>query len=55
MMHEVLGGKWRVRALIELGLSDFVRCQNGADWCKCFVKFMLNIEYRAAQAVAECV
>ena len=35
--------------MIELGLSGFGQCQSGADWCRCFVAFMVHVEDTAAR------
>ena len=48
-MRQCLGGKWRLCALIEFGLSGFKYCHSGAEWRNCFVAFMVHVEDRALQ------
>lgn len=41
--------------MIALGLSGFIECRSGAEWCRSFVPFMLHVEDTAEElrAVAE--
>ena len=41
MLHQTMGGTWRVLALIELGLPGFTHCCSGGEWCVAFVQFMV--------------
>ena len=50
-MYQELGGKWRVRALLEYGLSCFSGCAHGDTdaWLVALVDFMILVETTAAE------
>lgn len=50
-MQQELGGKWRVRALLEHGLTCFSECVPGDSeaWILAFADFMIRVENTAAE------